>query len=99
MDSIILRNKPYDNEDKHIFWANAYFTRKTSEFVKFENQKQQNILIEIKNIFGQTIYFESITNAIGIQSKNIDISLYPKGVYFVQLQNKNSIISEKFIKQ
>lgn len=31
LDSIILRNKPFDKRDIFPFWANPYFTRKTNE--------------------------------------------------------------------
>ncbi len=67
--------------------------------IKFENQSQQNYFLEIKNVLGQTIYSETIKAVSGNQSKNINVSEFSNGIYFVQLQSNNTIVSKKFIKE
>jgi hypothetical protein len=67
--------------------------------IEFKNQSQQNYLLEIKNMLGQTMYSETIKNALGKQSKNIDVSAFTNGIYFVSLRNEKESVSKKFIKE
>jgi len=67
--------------------------------LEFEQSNSENTQLEIKNILGQTVYSETFKNNLGKQTKNIDVSLFQNGVYFIQLKNQNKIYSAKFIKQ
>lgn len=59
----------------------------------------QNIIIEIKNMLGQTVKtFDSRLLANCKNKIEIDVSELSKGLYFVQLQNENNILSKKFVK-
>jgi len=51
--------------------------------------------ISIVNLFGELIF-----SANDIESKNdkIDVSVFPKGIYFIQVETKNGIYRKKFIK-
>lgn len=56
--------------------------------------------VEIKNILGQSV--KIIDNITFSNSKNkieIDVSEFSKGLYFMQLQSGNKIMSKKFMKQ
>lgn len=66
---------------------------------EFELSETKNISIEIKNILGQTI--KTIDTSILIIGKNkieISINEFSSGVYFIRLESKDFIMSEKFIK-
>ncbi|MGZ4057078.1 MAG: T9SS type A sorting domain-containing protein [Bacteroidia bacterium] len=68
--------------------------------LEFDLPETKNSLIEIKNVLGQTV--KSISNIAfqkGANKIEIDVSEFSNGVYFVQLQNNNQIINQKFIKQ
>ncbi|MFY9309184.1 MAG: T9SS type A sorting domain-containing protein [Bacteroidia bacterium] len=69
--------------------ANGQIVIEFSEGVK-------DALVEIKNTQGKTIYSEKLQ--IGF-SKNIDITRFPNGIYFVQVQTKHGVLTKKFIKQ
>jgi cytoplasmic iron level regulating protein YaaA (DUF328/UPF0246 family) len=63
-------------------------------------EKNKCISIEIKNILGQTI--KTITDRSFENGNNeikIDLSNYPKGIYFVQLENGNKRYTNRFMKQ
>ncbi len=64
------------------------------------SEKNKCISIEIKNILGQTI--KTITDRSFENGNNeikIDLSNYPKGIYFVQLENGNKRYTNRFMKQ
>lgn len=54
--------------------------------------------LSIRNIFGQTVYAETI-NAAGALEKQIDISSFASGVYTLELANGKETTRSKFIKQ
>ena len=67
---------------------------------EFEISEKQDFTIEIKNALGQTV--KTIDNrllSIGKNKIEIDVSEFSKGLYFLQLQSENNIISKKFIKE
>lgn len=64
--------------------------------LKFELAETKNILLEIKNVLGQTV--KTIDRRGFSSGKNkleIDISECPSGLYFVQLESENKIWSSK----
>jgi hypothetical protein len=67
--------------------------------IDFEQSKLENVLLQIQNMLGQTVYSETIKNSIGKQTKTIDVASLPNGAYFIQLKNEHKIHSAKFIKQ
>jgi len=63
----------------------------------FQILNTQNIInISIKNILGKEIFQ---TNNINKSAVDIDIADYTAGVYFVELQSDNGIITKKIVKQ
>lgn len=83
------------NESELTLYPNPANNQITIEFETVAKEA----LIEIKNLLGETIYSELLKNAIGKQSKSIDLSMFSNGVYFVQIQNDQGTLSKKFIKQ
>jgi len=56
--------------------------------------------LNIISIHGQTVYSESIPRITENEfTKELDMSVYPKGVYFIRLVNINSTIVKKIIVQ
>ncbi|MFL5765782.1 MAG: YCF48-related protein [Bacteroidia bacterium] len=66
----------------------------TVEFSSFSTA-----LLKITNVLGQIVYSETMENALGKQNKNIDISAFSNGIYFVRIKNDKESISKKFIKE
>jgi len=52
-------------------------------------------VVAINNVLGQTVY-STTTNGM---NTHIDLSSFDKGVYTVELKNKNAIYTEKVIVQ
>ncbi len=68
--------------------------------IEFELAETKNVSIEIRNILGQTV--TTINNRVFPYGKNkieIDVSEFSKGLYFIQLQRENKIVSKKFVKE
>jgi hypothetical protein len=74
------------------------FPNPASNQITIEFASPANTILEITNIFGQTMYAETIKGISGKQSKNIDLSAFSEGVYFVRLKNEKECVSAKFIK-
>jgi hypothetical protein len=88
----------HDNRNSNLLFRLFPNPASNQITIEFENQSPQNFLIEIQNTLGQTLYSETIKNAIGRQSKNIDASAFSNGIYFVRLRNEKESVSKKFIK-
>jgi hypothetical protein len=65
--------------------------------IEFEPTREE-CLIAIKNVLGETVYSETVKNAMGKQAKSIDVSGFSNGVYFLQVQGGQNLFSKKFIK-
>jgi len=74
------------------------FPNPASNQITIEFASSANSILEITNIFGQTMYAETIKGISGKQSKNIDLSAFSEGVYFVRLKSEKECVSAKFIK-
>ena len=51
--------------------------------------------LTIHNLLGETVYKSTITN----NQSTVNISQFPKGIYFVQLKTDDKIYNQKIIKQ
>jgi len=54
--------------------------------------------LEIYNTLGEIMYSGSLSTLDGL-SKELTISSFAKGIYYVQLKNGNACITQKFIKE
>jgi len=84
----------YDHENDISIYPNPVSDQLTLNV----DATETNTPIEIKNLLGQTVYADVLKSGAGKQSMNINISGLSKGVYFIQLKNKDLISSKKFIK-
>jgi trimeric autotransporter adhesin len=75
------------------------FPNPATNQITIEFSSSSTTLLEIKNVLGQTIYSETISNISDIHVKNIDLTEFSNGVYIVRVQSENILKSQKFIKQ
>lgn len=76
------------------------FPNPASEFiiVKIESTVFSKSEFSICNVLGEKIYSENIDASANI-TKNINVSKYSSGIYFVTLKNENGISVMKFVKK
>ena len=63
--------------------------------LEIKDNKPLNAKMEIKDVLGQLVYSSKIVSS----KTNIDITTYPKGVYFVELQSQEGILRRKLVKE
>jgi hypothetical protein len=66
-----------------------------SSIISIESTKYQLESIRIEDVLGQEIYYLQPQN----NKTEIDISHLPSGIYIIQLQSKNGVVSKKFVKE
>ncbi len=64
--------------------------------ILFTEKKNKKISININNVFGKMIYFEKDNSALEKLIK-IDVSNFPSGIYFVNIQTPDGVITKKII--
>ncbi len=62
--------------------------------LNFSDNKSENINISVLNLQGQLLYNVTQTS----NELKIDVSSYPKGLYFVKVKSDENVITEKIIK-
>lgn len=68
--------------------------------IEFNLTETKNVLIEIKNILGQTIkVIDNRSFANGKNKINVNVSDLSNGLYFIQLRNNKQNFSKMFVKQ
>jgi hypothetical protein len=66
--------------------------------VEFMAEQSEQYTIELVNYLGQTLMVQSIVGSESLEQIQLNVSELPKGVYFVRIQNEQSIISRKIQK-
>jgi hypothetical protein len=68
-------------------------------FIDYLVEKSDFVLISIINTFGQSLYEQRITDfsRTGINTTNIDLSLFNGGVYYIKLQDAEKAITKKIL--
>ena len=70
----------------------------TGEFmIEMNNLSKEDYVIGIRNIIGQLVVDENISNVNGNYFKKVDLEEKERGVYFVSLTNKHSTITKKLV--
>ncbi|HQX02502.1 MAG TPA: T9SS type A sorting domain-containing protein, partial [Flavobacterium sp.] len=64
--------------------------------IQFETLNNENELSVINNI-GQQVYFEKLSNSIGIQTKEIKLNNLPNGIYNIQIKSGRDISIQKIV--
>ena len=67
--------------------------------VSFSSEDVQNLEVRIINIIGEVIYSENLQQFFGEYTKQVDLSTYKKGVYFLEITTNNRVINKKIILQ
>lgn len=65
--------------------------------VTFSSMEKSTYQLEVKNVLGQVIYKESVTDLIGSYSKELNIAGFGKGLYFISVKEPKAEITKKII--
>lgn len=66
--------------------------------VLFSASKEELSTISLVDIFGKIIYQESLFPQVGVNQKQIDLSAYPVGVYFMTIQQGEHVLVKRIVK-
>ncbi|MBT4217376.1 MAG: T9SS type A sorting domain-containing protein, partial [Flavobacteriales bacterium] len=67
--------------------------------VEFNSLSRQDLELRIINVIGEVIYTENLNEFVGAYTKQVDLSTYTNGVYFLQITTDNGVINNKLILQ
>ena len=62
---------------------------------KIEDAK--SLQINIMSAGGRLIFTESNVNFKGVYKQNLDLSAFPKGIYFIQLISDKQVMNKKIV--
>ncbi|MCF8297472.1 MAG: T9SS type A sorting domain-containing protein [Saprospiraceae bacterium] len=102
-DSIIIKINPCDifvaenfNEPRIIVFPNPT-TGKLN--IRIENNDIEEYKLCLYNSMGKLVYCKELRMTKNITEHLIDLTLYPKGIYFVRFENRNFVNVEKVVVQ
>ena len=67
--------------------------------MSFTSEDVQNLEVRIINVIGGVVYTENLIEFVGEYTKQVDLSTYTKGVYFLEITTDNGVINKKLILQ
>jgi len=67
--------------------------------VEFNSLSRQDLTFRIINVVGAVVYTENLNEFVGQYTKQVDLSTYKKGVYFLEITTDNGVINKKLILQ
>jgi hypothetical protein len=67
--------------------------------VSFVSDEIQNLGISIINVVGEAVYTADLEQFVGQYTKEVSLSTYPKGVYFLEITTDKGVINKKLILQ
>ena len=67
--------------------------------VTFTSDEAQTISVKVVNMIGETVFVEDLTEFVGQYTKSIDLSVQPKGVYFLEITTNTGGINKKIVLQ
>ena len=79
--------KIYPNPSKDVF------------SIGFSSLKQQKLTYRVINAVGSELFFKELDEFMGVHNIQIDLAIYDKGVYFLELEGSNGVINKKLILQ
>ena len=66
----------------------------------FTSEDVQELDVKIVNVVGEVIYTENLEQFVGEYTKQIDLTTYTKGIYFLEITTTNDgMINKKLILQ
>ena len=67
--------------------------------ISFNSDELQDLEIRIINLVGGEVYKEDKKYFIGEYTKQINLSNYGKGVYFLEIETSSGIVNKKLVLQ
>ena len=67
--------------------------------ISFTTQVKQELEIRIVNTLGNQVFIESKYQFIGEYTKQIDLTEYPKAIYFLEIETDEGVINKNLILQ
>ena len=67
--------------------------------VSFTSEDVQNLDVRIINVIGEVVYTDNLNKFVGEYTKQVNLSNYTKGVYFLEITTDNGVINKKIILQ
>ena len=67
--------------------------------VSFVSDEVQNLEISIINVVGEAVYTADLDQFVGQFTKEVSLTTYPKGVYFLEITTDKGVINKKLILQ
>ena len=89
IDGLLFANNSSINEDNIEF---TVFPNPSNGEITISNLKNESYKLKIMNALGQVILTDRVNSNI-----TFDLNQFGKGVYFIELSNKNSLITQKVI--
>lgn len=84
--------------DDNLFFFTIYPNPNDGNLnISFNTDTKANYKLELRNILGQVIYSEALTDFTGAYSKQLNIAEYGKGIYTISLKNDKSETVKKVI--
>lgn len=84
-------------DDIQLIWPNPSSPSTAKPNLSFMLEEPGSIKLKIFNLVGQLIYSESVFRTEGIKQFDLPIpASSPAGVYFVQIDTGNSVLTQKF---
>ncbi|MBW8051180.1 MAG: T9SS type A sorting domain-containing protein [Cytophagales bacterium] len=78
------------------FNLQVYPNPNTGQFtLSIDLTKKTNTLIKLYHISGKRIFAESLPNLVGLVNLSLDLSKYPKGIYYLQIVTDGGVITKK----
>ncbi|MDG1718644.1 MAG: T9SS type A sorting domain-containing protein, partial [Flavobacteriales bacterium] len=65
--------------------------------VSFTSEDVQDLDVRIINVIGEVVYTENLNEFVGEYTKQVDLSTYTKGVYFLEITTDNGVINKKAV--
>ena len=67
--------------------------------IKLTSNANENVKMQIRSILGEVVFTDEEVNVNGELVKEIDLSKYAEGIYFLVLENNNKVLTEKIVVQ
>ena len=67
--------------------------------VSFVSDQVQNLGISIINVVGEAVYTADLEQFVGQYTKQINLTEYPKAIYFLEIETNNGVINKILILQ
>ena len=67
--------------------------------ISFTSETIQDLKVRVINVVGEEIIIENLQQFVGEYVKSINLNLYSKGIYFLEIEANDRIINKKLMLQ